>query len=134
MLNAMGTFLVRQSIEATPIELVDAAKIDGAGTFKIIFSIIFHVIKPIMAYMAITTAIGIWNDWSTPFYYTESRDLQTIASSLTRLTSFAGQEGTIINYPAILSFSLLLTVPSIIIFAIFQKWIIEGIAVAGIKG
>lgn len=133
LINVMGTFLVKQAIEATPRELVDAAKIDGANTFQIIFRVIFPVVKTIIAYIAITSAIGIWNDWSVPFYYTDSRELQTIASALTRLTSFAGQEGALINYPAILAFSLMLTVPSIIIFAIFQKWIVEGIASAGLK-
>ncbi|MGN1078041.1 MAG: carbohydrate ABC transporter permease [Candidatus Gallimonas sp.] len=134
LINIMGMFLVKQAIEGIPDDLVNAAKIDGANTPTIIFRIVFPVIKTIMAYIAITSAIGIWNDWSTPFYYTDSRKLQTIASSLTRLTAFAGQEGTMINYPAILTFSLLLTIPSVIIFAIFQKWIVEGIAVAGIKG
>lgn len=134
LINAMGMFLVKQSIEGTPIAMEEAAKIDGAGPFRIIFYVVMPLIKTVLAYIAITTAIGIWNDWSTSFYYTDARDLQVIASALSRLTSFAGQEGSTINYPAILSFSLLLTVPSIIIFTIFQKWIVEGVAAAGIKG
>ena len=134
MINIMGTFLVKQSIESIPQDTIDSAKLDGAGTFRIIFKIVFPSIKTILAYIAITTAIGMWNDWSTPFFYTDSDSLQTIASALTKLTAFAGQEGSSINYPAILSFSLMLTIPSLIIFAIFQKWIVEGIANAGIKG
>ena len=133
LINVMGTFLVKQTIESTPPELVEAAKIDGANTFQIIFKVVFPTVKTIIAYIAITSAIGIWNDWSVPFYYTDSRELQTIASALTRLTSFAGQEGAMINYPAILAFSLMLTVPSLIIFAIFQIWFVEGIANAGLK-
>ena len=134
MINIMGTFLVKQAIESIPQETIDSAKLDGAGTFRIIFKIVFPAIKTILAYIAITTAIGKWNDWSVPFFYTDSDSLQTIASALTKLTAFAGQEGSMINYPAILSFSLLLTIPSLIIFIIFQKWIVEGIANAGIKG
>ncbi len=134
LINVMGMFLVKQSIESTPLAIEEAAKIDGAGTFCIIFRIILPLIKTVLAYIAITTAIGIWNDWSMSFYYTDSRNLQVVASALSRLTTFAGQEGTMINYPAILSFSLLLTLPSVAIFAIFQKWIVEGVAAAGIKG
>ena len=134
LINVMGMFLVKQSIESTPVAMEEAAKIDGAGTMRIIFSIILPLIKTVLAYIAITTAIGIWNDWSTSFYYTDARKLQVVASALSRLTAFAGQEGSMINYPAILSFSLLLTLPSIVIFAIFQKWIVEGVAAAGIKG
>ena len=132
-INVMGMFLVKQSIESLPISLEEAAKIDGAGTFRMIFQVIVPLIKTVLAYIAITAAIGYWNDWTVPFYYTDSRELQTIASALSRLTAFAGQEGSQINYPAILSFSLLLTVPCIVIFLIFQKWIIEGVAHAGIK-
>lgn len=134
LINIMGTFLVKQAIESIPQETIDSAKLDGAGTFRIIFKIVFPSIKTILAYIAITTAIGMWNDWSVPFFYTDRDSLQTIASALTKLTAFAGQEGSMINYPAILSFSLMLTIPSLIIFIIFQKWIIEGIANAGIKG
>ncbi len=134
LINVMGMFLTKQSIEAVPVAMEESAKIDGAGTFCIIFRIVLPLIKTVLAYIAITTAIGIWNDWSTSFYYTDSRDLQVVASALSRLTAFAGQEGAMVNYPAILSFSLLLTLPSIVIFTIFQKWIVEGVAAAGIKG
>lgn len=133
-INIMGTFLVKQNIEAIPASMEEAAKVDGAGTPRLIFSIVFPLVRAVLAYIAITQAIGIWNDWQTPFYYTTSRELQTIASALSKLSSFAGQEGSQVNYPAMMTFSLMLTVPSAIIFLVFQKNIIEGLVSAGIKG
>jgi multiple sugar transport system permease protein len=133
-LNIMGTFLVRQTLEEMPVSIEEAAKVDGANTFRIIFQIVLPMVKTILIYLLITGAIGVWNDWGTPFYYTESMKLQTIPSALTRLTAFAGKEGQQINYPAIMSMSLLVTVPSVLIFFIFQKHIVKGLMSAGIKG
>ena len=133
-LNVMGTFLVRQTLEELPISIEEAAKVDGANTACIIFWIVLPMVKTIMIYLVITGAIGVWNDWTTPFYYTESQSLQTIPSALTRLTAFAGKEGQLMDYPLILSFSLLVTVPSVVIFFIFQKHIVRGLMSAGIKG
>lgn len=133
-LNVMGTFLVRQTLEELPVAIEEAAKVDDANTACIIFRIVLPMVKTIMIYLVITGAIGVWNDWTTPFYYTESQSMQTIPSALTRLTAFAGKEGSLIDYPLILSFSLLVTVPSVIIFFIFQKHIVRGLMSAGIKG
>lgn len=133
-INVMGTLLVRQTIEGLPIAIEEAAKIDGANTFQIIFRVIMPMVKSVLVYIVITGAIGVWNDWGTSFYYTDSNKLQTIASALTKLTAFASKEGELMNYPAIMSFSLMLTIPSVIIFFIFQKQIVEGLMSAGIKG
>lgn len=133
-INVMGAFLVRQTIEGMPNSLEEAARIDGANTFQIIFRIVMPMVKTVLVYIGITGAIGVWNDWSTPFYYTDSSKLQTIASALTKLTAFASKEGELMNYPAIMTFSLMLTIPSVIIFFIFQKQIVEGLMSAGIKG
>lgn len=132
--NIMGMFLVKQSLEKTPRELDEAAKVDGAGTGRLIFQILMPLQKPVLAFVAITASIGLWNDWQTPFYYTNSTNVQTISSMLTRLTAFAGREGSMPNYPAIMTFSLMLTIPSVLLFFIFQKQMVQGLANAGIKG
>ncbi len=133
-LNVMGTFLVKQQIEALPNSYEEAAKVDGAGFFRIVFVIVLPLVKPMLAFIAINTSIGCWNNWATPFYYTESADLQTIASAISRQSIFAGREGTIVDYPAIMSYSLLLTIPSVILFFCFQKYIIQGLVHVGLKG
>ena len=133
-INIMGTFLVKQSLEKVPIELDEAAIVDGAGTFRIIFQILFPLQLPIMAFIAITTALGTWNDFITPFFYTNSDHLQTLPSAITRLSSVGASPGAVINYPLIITLSLGITVPAMLIFFFFQKYIVQGLANTGIKG
>ncbi|QAY68296.1 carbohydrate ABC transporter permease [Paenibacillus protaetiae] len=133
-INIMGTFLVKQSIEKVPIELDEAAKVDGAGTLRIIFGILFPLQLPIMAYIGITTALGTWNDFATPFFYTNSDHLQTLPSAIARLSSAAtGATGTP-NYPLIITLGLGTTIPALLIFFFLQKYIVQGLANTGIKG
>lgn len=133
-MNIMGTFLVKQSMEKVPIELDEAAKVDGAGPFRILFQVLFPLQLPIMAYIAITTALGTWNDFATPFFYTNSDYLQTLPAAITRLTAAAtGAFGTP-NYPMIITLGLGTTIPALLIFFFFQKYIVQGLANTGIKG
>lgn len=133
VINIMGTFLVKQTIQAMPPSMEEAAKIDGAGTACLIFRIVFPVIRAVVAYIAIINAIGLWNDWQVPFFYTRSTDLQVIASALSRMTRYMSQEGLNPNYPGMMTLSLMLVIPSAIIFFIFQKNIVQGLVSAGIK-
>jgi len=133
-INVMGTFLVKQSLEKVPFELDEAAKMDGAGTFRVLFQILFPLQLPIMAFIAITTALGTWNDFITPFFYTNSDALQTLPSAITRLSSALASPGAVVNYPLIITLSLGITIPAMIIFFFFQKYIVQGLANTGIKG
>lgn len=133
-INIMGTFLVKQSLEKVPIELDEAAIVDGAGTLRIIFQILLPLQLPIMAFIAITTALGTWNDFVTPFFYTTSDELQTLPSAITRISSVGASPGAVINYPLIITLSLGVTVPALLIFFFFQKYIVQGLANTGIKG
>ncbi|RRJ61960.1 carbohydrate ABC transporter permease [Paenibacillus oralis] len=133
-INIMGTFLVKQSLEKVPLEIDEAAIVDGAGTVRLIFQILFPLQLPIMAFIAITTALGTWNDFITPFFYTTSDHLQTLPAAITRLSSVGASPGAVINYPMIITLSLGITLPALLIFAFFQKYIVQGLANTGIKG
>jgi len=133
-INIMGTFLVKQSLEKVPIEIDEAAIMDGTGTFRLIFQILFPLQLPIMAFIAITTALGTWNDFITPFFYTTNDNLQTLPAAITRLSSVGASPGAVINYPMIITLSLGITIPALLIFAFFQKYIVQGLANTGIKG
>jgi len=133
-INIMGMFLVKQSLEKVPFELDEAAKMDGAGTLRVIFQILLPLQLPIMAFIAITTALGTWNDFATPFFYTTSDDMQTLPSAITRLSSAAVGPGGSPNYPMMITLGLGTTVPALLIFFFFQKYIVQGLANTGIKG
>ncbi|WP_123041416.1 carbohydrate ABC transporter permease [Cohnella candidum] len=133
-INIMGMFLVKQSLEKVPYELDEAAKMDGAGTLRVIFQVLLPLQLPIMAFIAITTALGTWNDFITPFFYTNSDHLQTLPSAITRLTSAAKGGYSSPNYPIIITLGLGTTLPALLIFFFFQKYIVQGLANTGIKG
>ncbi|MFR9710392.1 carbohydrate ABC transporter permease [Paenibacillus sp. MB22_1] len=133
-INIMGTFLVKQSLEKVPLEIDEAAIVDGAGTIRLIFQILFPLQLPIMAFIAITTALGTWNDFITPFFYTTDDSLQTLPAAITRISSVGASPGAVINYPMIITLSLGITIPALLIFAFFQKYIVQGLANTGIKG
>ncbi len=132
-INIMGTFLVKQSLEKVPLELDEAAKIDGCGTFRLIFQILLPLQLPIMAYIAITTFLAVWNDFLSPYFYTNSDNLQMLPSAISRLSSVSVTVG-LINYPLIITLSLGLTIPALLVFFFFQKYIVQGLANSGIKG
>ncbi|MBJ6362461.1 carbohydrate ABC transporter permease [Paenibacillus sp. GCM10012307] len=133
-INIMGTFLVKQSLDKVPIELDEAAKMDGAGTTRLLFQILFPLQLPIIAFIAITSGLGTWNDFIVPFFYTNSDTLQTLPSAITRLSSVGNSPGAVVNYPLIITLSLGVTLPALLIFFFLQKYIVQGLANTGIKG
>lgn len=133
-INTMGTFLVRQSLQRTPIELDEAARVDGAGTARIIFTLLAPLQKPVLAYIAITTAIATWNDWMTPFFFTNDLRLLTLPGGITRIIAMFTVKQDTPNYPLIITLGMAITIPSLLILAFFQRYMVEGLASSGIKG
>lgn len=128
--NVMGTYITVQYFRSIPISFDEAARIDGANVMQIMWRILFPVAKPIFGYIIITTAIGTWNSWQTSFFYTDSTSLRTLPAVL---TSQALSTGGIPDYPFMITLGLMITIPSLIIYLFFQKYIVQGLASAGIK-
>lgn len=131
-LNVMGTFIVTQYMHSIPISIDESAKLDGAHTLQIMFKILFPIAKPVFGYIIITTAIGIWNDWSTGFFFTSDQALLTLPAAISRISK-SGNSGTP-DYPFLIAAGLSLTLPLMVVYFIFQKYLVAGIASAAIKG
>ena len=131
-INVMATFIAKQYMQGIPESLDESAKIDGANVFQIMFRIILPVAKPVFGYIIITTALGVWNDWSTSFFYTSDDYLQVLPSAISKLsvTTNVGMP----DYPLMITLGIAVTIPALVIYLIFQKNIVEGIANVGIKG
>jgi len=134
LVNVLGIFLVRMSMNTFPRALEDSARMDGAGIFRIMFQIVFPIQKPILAYIAITTGVAVWNDWYTPFVYTNNPNYQTLASAVSKLTSVAVGQYGVPDWPQIITLGLGLTLPSLVMFGFFQRFIVQGLAAAAVKG
>jgi len=125
-------FLLRQFMRSIPMELSEAAKIDGASELRIWWSIIMPLAKPAVAAVAIFTFQGAWQDFMGPLIYLQSERLYTLQIGLRQFEHAAG------GAPAwnwLMAASLVVIIPVLVIFILFQNYFIEGVQIGGsIKG
>lgn len=126
---AFGVFLIRQSYMSIPDELLEAARIDGLSEYGIFFRIILPLSGPSIATLTIFSFVTIWNDFMGPLIYFTSDKLKTIQLGI-RL--FLGQYST--EYGLIMAASVIALIPVTIIFLIFQRFFVQGVATSGLKG
>jgi multiple sugar transport system permease protein len=127
--SALGTFMLRQFFMGIHKDYLDAARIDGAGQFKMFAGIAIPLVKPALATYAILRFIWTWNDYSNPLIFIRSPHLETIQIGIQK---FASESGAF--YSLIMAGTVSAIIPLIIIFIIGQKQVIEGIALGGVKG
>jgi multiple sugar transport system permease protein len=128
LMSPFGIFLLRQYMRSIPDSLIDAARIDGAGHFKIFWKIVLPLTKPALAALAIFTFQFVWEDLYGPLIIISSPKLFTLPLGL---ALFVVQNRTVWNL--VMAGSVLATIPVIILFAIFQKQFVRGISLSGIK-
>ncbi|MFV0520248.1 MAG: carbohydrate ABC transporter permease [Lachnospirales bacterium] len=129
LFSAYGTFLLRQFFISLPKEVEEAAIIDGCNRGSVFFRISVHLAKPGMISLAIFTMLFAWNDLLWPTLVINSPSKMTIPMGITLL---ATEHSTMYNL--IMAGTALSTIPILIIFVIFQKQFVEGIALTGVKG
>lgn len=129
LFSAFGTFLLRQFFMSLPKELEEAALLDGCNRFQIFGRIMLPLVKPGIVSLIIFTAKFAWNDFMWPLIVNTDPDKMTLAPALSLLK---GQYAT--NFPGQMAGAVMSVIPMIILFFIFQKQFIEGVAQSGIKG
>jgi len=127
--SAFGVFLLRQFFRQLPVELEEAAFLDGAGHFVIFTRVILPLSKPALATLAIFTFIGSWNDFVWPLIITNDVSMRTLPVGL---TIFQGRYT--LQYGLTMAAAAVTTIPMIVAFLFFQRRITEGIAMQGLKG
>ena len=133
--NAYTIFMLRQFFRTIPRELSEAALIDGAGEFTIMWRIIMPLVKPALAVVALSAFMGAWNDYMGPLIYINQTHLYPLAMGLARLSAALNQPGIKgMVYPYMMAVSTIVTLPSVLIFFFAQRTFIEGIVLTGIKG
>jgi alpha-1,4-digalacturonate transport system permease protein len=123
-----GVFLLRQYMLTLPDEIIEAARIDGAGEFKIFLRIILPLSRPALAVVAIFSVIWRWNDFLWPLIVAQDESKQTLPVAIAR---FASQQA--IPFNQILAVSVVTIIPIIVIFLFLQRHIIAGLAQGSIK-
>ena len=124
-----GVFLMKQFSENIPGELLEAAKIDGAGEVRTFTQIVFPMIKPGIGALAIFTFINTWNDYFLQLIMLNSTEVLTISLGIAKLQSEMSTD-----YGLIMAGAALGSIPIIIIFLMFQKFFTCGITMGAVKG
>jgi multiple sugar transport system permease protein len=125
-----GVFLTRQFFQGMPDELIEAARIDGAGEFRIFFQIAMPLAAPVLATLGILTFLGSWNGFIYPLIMATSPDMYTLPVALATFATGQFQA----DHGMLMAGSVLLVVPVLALFVLMQRWITEGIATTGLKG
>ncbi|MFD0961528.1 carbohydrate ABC transporter permease [Paenibacillus chungangensis] len=129
MFSIYFTFLLRQFMMSVSNDFIEAAKIDGAGYFRIFWSIMLPLCKPVLATVAIIKFIWTWNDYQNPLIFLLDKDLYTIPLGMSLF-----RDDYTNNYAIMMMASLSAIIPLLIVFVILQKQVINGIALGGVKG
>lgn len=122
-------FLLRQFFRGLPTDLEDAAKLDGAGYFRIWWTVAMPLAKPGLATVAILSILHNWNDFTAPLVYLNTQDKWTLALGI-RLFRDAYQ----VNFNLMMAYAVMMTIPVFTVFFAFQKYFIRGITVSGMGG
>lgn len=125
----IGVFLMRQFMQGIPDALLEAARIDGAGEWRIFARIVIPLCGPALATLGILTFLSSWNNFLWPLVAAQTQDKYTLPIALSLYST--GQNAT--DYGLLLAGSVLVIAPILVLFVFLQKWFIRGVATTGLK-
>lgn len=131
--NATAVFIFRQFFIQLPKELFESARIDGASEFRILRSIAIPLARPAIITALIVTFIGPWNEFLWPFLITKQHDLQPLAVALANYISTVSSRAAN-PFGSILAGAVVLAIPAVLIFVIFQRQFVQSNLGSGVKG
>ena len=129
--NIIMIFFLKQYLATVPDSIIEAAKLDGASYLQIFFTLIFPAIKPALAAQFILWFMAVWNDYLAPIIYLNTPEKQTLQLVI---ANFNAAYAIQTDYPLIMAASFIALLPVLIVFVIFQRQIIESVALTGAKG
>jgi len=129
MASVFGIFLVRQYARTIPDELLEAARVDGAGEFRIFVSVVVPLLKPVLASLAVFTFLAAWNDFMWPLIVLTDNELQTLPVALAALSREHVQDNELM-----MAGSVITVLPVLVLFLALQKYYIEGLLLGSVKG
>jgi multiple sugar transport system permease protein len=127
--SAFGVFFLRQFFVSLPVELEEAAYVDGAGPFRIFWSVVLPLSKPALATLALLAFLTNWNDFLWPLYVLFSAEQQTLPAGLATL-----QNANAVRYDLLMAGAMIAAVPVLLLYLVAQRFVIEGVSRSGLKG
>ena len=126
--EAFGIFMVRQFMVSIPDELLEAARLDGAGELRIFLRVVLPLSRPVIAVLVIFTFMWRWNDFSWPLVVLTDHDTYTLPLGLNLVRGEVNPE-----WGQVMALALLSLAPMVLVFLLFQRYLIQGIASTGLK-
>lgn len=147
LMNGFNVILMKNYFSQNiPVELLEAARMDGAGEFKVFYKIVLSLSLPIMATVGLFVGIAYWNDWTNGLYYITKTQLYSLQNLLNRIlqdvqflasSNVATQATSNIDMPAVgirMAISVVGIVPILVLYPFFQKYFVKGITIGAVKG
>lgn len=132
--GVINIFLIIQFMRSIPKDIDNAAILDGAGYFRIFFSLILPLCKPVLLYLSINIFSGVWNDIQNPLIYLSSADASKYTLNYLFFFDFGRGGALELLKNQQMALGVLMTLPPVVIFLIFQKQLLEGIVMTAVKG
>ena len=129
MADAFGIFLMRQFFESIPVELEEAARVDGASRYRMFAQIILPNAAPALTALSIFSFQGSWNAFLEPLIFVNNQDLYTLPLGLAYF-----RQANYTEWPTLMAIAVITTLPMAIFYITFQRWFVEGQVSSGIKG
>ncbi|CAN5447567.1 carbohydrate ABC transporter permease [soil metagenome] len=129
MADAFGIFRMKQFFESVPIELEEAARVDGASRYRMFWQIVLPNAMPAVTALSIFSFQGSWNAFLEPLIFISNQDLFTLPLGLAYF-----KQANYTEWPTLMAIAVITTVPMAIFYLIFQRWFVEGQVSSGIKG
>ncbi|MCB0111396.1 MAG: carbohydrate ABC transporter permease [Caldilineaceae bacterium] len=127
---AYGTFLLRQYYKTLPIDILDAAKVDGAGHLRTLVAIVLPLAKPAIVSFGLLSIVAKWNDYLWPLVITTTKDMRVLPIGIRWLMV---EEGTI-EWGNVMAGAIFVVIPVLLVFLYAQRYIVDGIAAGAVKG
>jgi ABC-type glycerol-3-phosphate transport system permease component len=128
--GSYGLFLMKQFMEQVPIELIEAAKVDGASEWRIFWRLVMPLVRPAWITLVLLSFISTWNDFFTPLIFTRSEQMKTLPLIM---STIGGGPGVVARSGAVAAASLIVTFPTFVLFVFLQRYVMETMAHSGIK-
>jgi raffinose/stachyose/melibiose transport system permease protein len=122
-------FLIIGYMRTLPTELFEAARIDGAGAFRVYWSVALPLIRPILVTVGVFQTMWVWNDFITPNVFINSPEKQTL---VLQVYTAVGQFTT--DWPAFMTLSVIVLIPMVVFFIVAQRQIVSGLVSGSVKG
>jgi ABC-type glycerol-3-phosphate transport system permease component len=132
--SAYFIFMLRQFFLTIPLELSDAARIDGANELQILFHIILPLAKPALTVIGLFQFIDAWNDYLGPLIYLRDTEKYSIALGLEQMRAHSMSINIPLLWPHLMAASAVMILPIILLYFFAQRTFVEGITITGVKG